>query len=155
MTVQLQNWQELSPLSSRLSFGLEASQTQCINQGLIVPLQELDILAPNSHQGFLLIRDKGDPDNTMTLLSEKSASLRPDGVIRSNDDRRLLMKWEEKANSLTGAVEDLRGVALLVSFCIFCNFVVIFAGHCMAGLQYASRVEFMLKGTSDCATSHV
>ncbi len=142
-------------LTFKLWLGGEPDTMHNVNQGLIVPLQELDILAPNSHQGFLLIRDKGDPDSTMTLLSEKSASLRPDGVIRSNDDRRLLMKWEEKADSLKGAVEDLRGVALLVSFCIFCNFVVIFAGHCMAGLQYASRVEFMLKGTSDCATSHV
>jgi hypothetical protein len=57
----------------------------------------------------------------MTLLSEKSASLRPDGVIRSNDDRRLLMKWKEKAESLTEAVEDLRGAALLVCFYVFCH----------------------------------
>ena len=92
-----------------------------VNQGLLVPLQELDSLAPESHQGFLPVRDKGDPYSTMTLLSGKSASLRPDGVIRSNDDRRLLMKWEEKAESLTGAVEDLRGDALLVYLKVFCH----------------------------------
>lgn len=92
-----------------------------VNQGLIVPLQELDSLAPDSHQGFLPVRDKGDPDSTMTLLSDRSASLRPDGVIRSNDDCRLLMKWEEKADSLIGAVEDLRGAALLVCFKVLCH----------------------------------
>lgn len=47
------------------------------NQGLIVPLQEFDSLAFQSHHGFLPVRDKGDPDITITLLSEKSASLRP------------------------------------------------------------------------------
>jgi len=108
-------------LTFKLWLGGEPDTMHNVNLGLIVPLQELDILAPKSHQGFLPIRDKGDPDSTMTLLSEKSASLRPDGVIRSNDDRRLLMKWEEKADSLTGAVEDLRGAALLVCFCVFCH----------------------------------
>ncbi len=79
------------------------------------------------------MRDKGDPDSTMTLLSEKSASLRPDGVIRSSDDRRLLMKWEEKADSLTAAVEDLRGNALFVCYFVFCH-VSFMLGHCMAAL---------------------
>ena len=45
----------------------------------------------------------------MTMLSGRSASLRVDGVIRRNDGRRLLMKWEEKADSLADAVDDLRG----------------------------------------------
>lgn len=59
----------------------------------------------------------------MTLLSSKTASLRPDGVIRSNDGRKLLMKWEEKADSLTEAVEDLKGDALLdnVWFYVSCR----------------------------------
>ena len=70
-------------------------------------------------EAFLPRRDKGDPDSTMTLLSQKRASLRPDGVIHSNDGRRLLMKWEETADSLTQAVEDLRGAALLAGFYVF------------------------------------
>ena len=57
----------------------------------------------------------------MTLLSKKIASLRPDGVIRSNDGRRLLMKWEETADSLTEAVDDLKGDALLVWFYVSCR----------------------------------
>ena len=108
-------------LTFKLWLGGEPDTMHNVNQGLIVPLQELDSLAPESHQGFLPVRDKGDPDSTMTLLSEKSASLRPDGVIRSNDDCRLLMKWEEKADSLIGAVEDLRGDALLVCLKVFCH----------------------------------
>ncbi len=111
-------------VSTQLTFKLwlegEPGTVHNVNQGLIVPLQDLDSLAPESHQGFLPRRDKGDPDSTMTLLSE-SASLRPDGVIRSNDGRRLLMKWEETADSLTEAVEDLRGAALLVCFYVFCH----------------------------------
>lgn len=63
------------------------------------------------------MRDKGDPDSTMTLLSGKSASLRPDGVIRSIDGRRMLMKWEEKADVLADAVEDLKGAVLFVLSC--------------------------------------
>ncbi len=90
-----------------------------VNQGLIVFLQDLDSLASESHQGFL---PRCDPDHTVTLLSQKSASLRPDGVIRSNDGRRLLMKWEETADSLADAVEDLRGAALLVCCGVFCHF---------------------------------
>lgn len=110
-------------VSTQLTFKLwlkgEPDTMHNVNQGLIVPLQELDSLASESHQGFLPVPDKGDPDSTMTLLSGKSASLCPDGVIRSNDDRRLLMKWEERAESLTGAVEDLRGDALLVYLKVF------------------------------------
>lgn len=124
-------------VSTQLTFTLwlggEPGTMHNVDLGLIVPLQELDLLAPQSHQGFLPLRDKGDPDSTMTLLSEKSASLRPDGVIRANDECRLLMKWEEKADSLRGAVEDLRGAALLVCFytllpCL--SFISV--GHCMA-----------------------
>ncbi len=89
-----------------------------VNQALINPLMELDKLAGASAQGFLPKQDKGDPDSTMTLLSQKSASLRPDGVIRSQDGRRLLMKWEEKAESLTDAVDDLKGADCPLPWCL-------------------------------------
>ncbi len=109
-------------VSNQLSFRLwlegEAGTVHNVNQGLIVPLQDLDNLAFESQQGFL---PRCDPDSTVTLLSKRIASLRPDGVIRSNDGRRLLMKWEETADSLADAVEDLKGAALLVCFGVFCH----------------------------------
>ena len=107
-------------LTFRLWLGGEPDTMSNVNQGLIVPLQALDSLTPNC-QGFLPVRETGDPDSIMTMLSAKTASLRPDGVIRSNDDRRLLMKWEEKADSLSGAVDDLRGAALPVCHDVFCH----------------------------------
>ena len=82
--------------------------------GFVNPLKGFDGLAIQSCQGFEAMCDKGDPDSTMTLLSAKSASLRPDGVICSRDDHRLLMKWEERRDSLMQAVADLKGIALLV-----------------------------------------
>jgi len=122
MTARLQNWQGLSLLSSHSRWlGGEQDTVHNVNSGLIVPLQEFDNLALESHQGFLPLRDKGAPDSMMTLLSSKSASLRPDGVIRSSDGRRLLMKWDEKAESLTEAVDDLKGDALLVWFYVSCR----------------------------------
>ena len=112
-------------VSTQLTFTLwlggEQDTVHNVNSGLIVPLQEFDNLALESHQGFLPLRDKGAPDSMMTLLSSKSASLRPDGVIRSSDGRRLLMKWDEKAESLTEAVDDLKGDALLVWFYVSCR----------------------------------
>ncbi|DBB06276.1 TPA: hypothetical protein ACH3X1_011852 [Trebouxia sp. C0004] len=95
-------------LTFRLLLGGEPDTAYNVNSSLITPLFHLDNLANNSCQGFLPVRDKGDPDSTMTLLSGKSASLRPDGIIRSTDGRRLLMKWEEKADVLADAVEDLK-----------------------------------------------
>ena len=107
-------------LTFRLWLGGEPDTMNNVNLGLIVPLQALDTLALSA-QGFQPLRDKGDPNSTMTLLSEKSASLRPDGVIRSNDGHRLLMKWEEKADSLSEAVDDLRGAALPACYFVFCH----------------------------------
>ena len=104
-------------LSFRLLLGGEPDTAYNVNSSLITPLFHLDILANNLCQGFTPVRDKGDPDSTMNLLSGKSASLRPDGVIRSNDDRRLLMKWEEKADVLADAVEDLKGAVHFVLSC--------------------------------------
>lgn len=102
-------------LTSRLWLGGgEQNAVHNVNMCLIVPLLGIDELATESCQNFESMRDKGDPDSTMTLLSAKSASLRPDGVIRSRDDHRLLMKWEEKPDSLKEAVADLKGIALLV-----------------------------------------
>lgn len=101
-------------LAFTLGLGGEPDTAQNVSSSLITPLLSLDGLASESSQGFLSVRDKGDPDSTVTLLSEKSASLRPDGVIRSTDGRRLLMKWEEKADDLAGAVEDLKGAVLSV-----------------------------------------
>ncbi|KAL0028085.1 hypothetical protein WJX77_005436 [Trebouxia sp. C0004] len=95
-------------LTFRLLLGGEPDTAYNVNSSLITLLFHLDNLANNSCQGFLPVRDKGDPDSSMTLLSGKSASLRPDGVIRSTDGRRLLMKWEEKADVLADAVEDLK-----------------------------------------------
>ena len=102
--------------------GGEQDAVHNVNMGLIVPLLGFDDLAIGSCQGFEAVRDKGDPDSTMTLLSAKGVSLRPDGVIRSRNDHRLLMKWEEKPVSLRDAVADLKGIALLVLvlISIFC-----------------------------------
>ena len=108
-------------VSNQLTFQPWPDTMHNVNLGLIVPLQELDNLASESHQGFLPVRDKGDPDSTMTLQSDKSASLRPDGVTRSNDGRRLLMKWEERADSLIEALADLRGAAVRVCFNKLCH----------------------------------
>ena len=102
-------------LTSELWLGGGKQDTvENVNVGLINPLKGFDGLAIQSCQGFEAMRDKGDPDSTMTVLSAKSASLRPDGVIRSKTDHRLLMEWEAKPDSLTEAVADLKGIALLV-----------------------------------------
>ena len=102
-------------LTSRLWLGGgEHDAVHNVNTCLIVPLLGIDELATESCQNYEPMRDKGDLDSTMTLLSAKSASLRPDGVICSRDDHRLLMKWEEKPDSLKEAVADLKGIALLV-----------------------------------------
>ncbi len=70
-------------VSTQLTFTLwlegEQATVHNVNSGLIVPLQEFDSLAFESHQGFLPM---GDPDSAMPLLSKRTASLRPDGVIR-------------------------------------------------------------------------
>ena len=117
-------------LTFRLLSGGEPDTAYNVNSSLITPLFHLDNLANNSCQGFLPVRDKGDPDSIMTLLSGKSASLRPNGVIRSTDGQRLLMKWEEKADVLADAVEDLKGAVLFVLSCFrhVCHFV---QGNCM------------------------
>ncbi|KAA6426295.1 MAG: hypothetical protein FRX49_03406 [Trebouxia sp. A1-2] len=95
-------------LTFKLLFGGEADTAYNVNSSLIMPFFHLDSLANNSCQGFLPVRDKGDPDSTMPLLSGTSASLRSDGVIRSMDGHRLLLKWEEEADVLAAAVEDFK-----------------------------------------------
>ncbi|PNH00231.1 hypothetical protein TSOC_013958 [Tetrabaena socialis] len=53
-------------------------------------------------------RDQQDSTSLMTVKSLRGSSLRPDGVLRGYDGRRLLAKWENKAASMDDAVEDLR-----------------------------------------------
>ncbi len=43
----------------------------------------------------------------MTVKSRNGSSLRPDGVLRDGDGRRLLAIWEDKASGLDDAVDDL------------------------------------------------
>ena len=117
-------------LSFKLLFGGEPDTAYNVSPGLITPFIHLDHLVSNSYQGFVPVRDKGDPDSTMTVLSEKSASLRPDNVIRSVDGRRLLMKWEEKADVLAEVLSSL----CYHVFCHVCGFV---QGHCIVAQQYA------------------
>lgn len=60
----------ITQLTFKLWLGGKPDTMHNANQGLAVCLQELDSLAPESHQGFLPVPDKGDPDSTITLLSE-------------------------------------------------------------------------------------
>lgn len=52
-------------------------------------------------------RDQADATSLMTVKSQGSSSLRPDGVLRESRGRRLLARWEDKAANVDEAVEDL------------------------------------------------
>lgn len=92
------------------TWGSKPCTAQAVSDIIIKLLQKLDNLLPSSQRiGLISLRDQGDADSLLTLLSSKGKSLRPDGQLRSKDGKRLLCKWEEKGlgHPLSDAMEDL------------------------------------------------
>ena len=93
------------------SWGSEQITLCAVSEIVVNLLLAMDkLLSPSQRIGLILLRDQGDSDSLMTVLSHNGRSLRPDGQLRSKDGMRLICKWEEKgtAHRLSDAVEDLR-----------------------------------------------
>ena len=128
----------LYTLAFKLLFGGEPDTSYNVNMSLITRLFHLDALASDSYLGFTPERDQGDPDSIMASLSETTASLRPDGVLRGRDGQKLLMKWEERADVLAEAIADLKRCCAIMSsvhMCSLCYHVLcpyaLHLGHCI------------------------
>ncbi|KXZ46145.1 hypothetical protein GPECTOR_46g214 [Gonium pectorale] len=76
---------------------------------VVSPLKALDsALPPAKRLGMVVERNQGESTSIMTVKSDTGSSLRSDGILRDTYGVRLLAKWEDTAENLQDAVEDLR-----------------------------------------------
>ena len=87
-----------------LCIGSESMVASAVDACMVRLLMLIDGLLPAtsaSHIGFHLERDQADTTSTMTILSLKGHSLRPDLVLRAEDQQRMVFKAEEKRVKFT------------------------------------------------------